>query len=364
MSAIADQAYGNGDTDEDNEKVRNSWPNNPNAPRPKSEYTDLNEDLKAIREYTGSAVIEKPLEEVSDEIASKIPDIRLMANKIRRTKGYQESKELVHNFKEKLADLDPADLPKPLPIVEHEKEGTGLEIATEKIFMVVRFMRMAGIPVPEPYIELLQKVCPKEYNEEIEIIKSKPSFKIVGADPVEGVQVDVNAPLEIKKGKTKIVLDGERLKRTLIESQKVNPKSVREMDSFIKKRMAEKNMTMQSDDMDAIDLNDLLDSLKDDDVNEGEIEEIISELEQELEQPVQISRKVEEKPMRELPPINIQSVNKNAYELRHLILENSINVVNEYKNDLTLQNRIDMIMSVAERFYSFVENKKHYGKSN
>jgi len=56
----------------------------------------------------------------------------------------------------------------------------------------------------------------------------------------------------------------------------------------------------------------------------------------------------------------IQSVNKNAYELRHMILENAIHVVSEnLKNkNVSLDQFVDSIMKVSDRFYSFVENRK------
>jgi hypothetical protein len=53
-----------------------------------------------------------------------------------------------------------------------------------------------------------------------------------------------------------------------------------------------------------------------------------------------------------------KSVNKNAYELRHLILENSIGVVNKYGTSKLLDDAVDDVIKVCKKFYSFVENKK------
>lgn len=57
-------------------------------------------------------------------------------------------------------------------------------------------------------------------------------------------------------------------------------------------------------------------------------------------------------------PETVRSVNKNAYELRHLILENSIGVVDTYGVKKSLDEITDDIIKVCKKFYSFVENKR------
>lgn len=56
------------------------------------------------------------------------------------------------------------------------------------------------------------------------------------------------------------------------------------------------------------------------------------------------------------PPIKM--VNSNAYELREMILKNSIDVVLKYSKSDNLDNIIDDIMKTSEKFYNFVENKR------
>lgn len=57
-------------------------------------------------------------------------------------------------------------------------------------------------------------------------------------------------------------------------------------------------------------------------------------------------------------PETIKTTNKNAYELRCLILEYSINVVNKYGNEKSLDETVAVIMDTCNKFYRFVENKK------
>lgn len=54
----------------------------------------------------------------------------------------------------------------------------------------------------------------------------------------------------------------------------------------------------------------------------------------------------------------VQSVNKNAYELRELILENAITVVNNHAKNISLDEFVDKVLDVSQKFYTFVENKR------
>ena len=57
------------------------------------------------------------------------------------------------------------------------------------------------------------------------------------------------------------------------------------------------------------------------------------------------------------PPVVEKTVNKNAYELRSDILKFSIETVDRTKTYKDLNEHIEDILTTANRFYDFVENK-------
>jgi len=60
----------------------------------------------------------------------------------------------------------------------------------------------------------------------------------------------------------------------------------------------------------------------------------------------------------------IQTVNKNAYEIRESILEKSIDVV-KLSNGIVLGDiklTTEKILEVASKFYEFVENKNRHNR--
>lgn len=61
-------------------------------------------------------------------------------------------------------------------------------------------------------------------------------------------------------------------------------------------------------------------------------------------------------------PQVVQSVNKNAYELRELILENAISVVNNHLKNVSLNEFVENVLDVSDKFYSFVENRRKFNK--
>lgn len=54
----------------------------------------------------------------------------------------------------------------------------------------------------------------------------------------------------------------------------------------------------------------------------------------------------------------IQSVNKNAYELRSELLNLSVNIVNQKSNSKDLNLFINEVLNTANKLYKFIENKK------
>lgn len=56
--------------------------------------------------------------------------------------------------------------------------------------------------------------------------------------------------------------------------------------------------------------------------------------------------------------VPIQSVNKNAYEIRSDILKEAVDIVKLLNIHLTTEQFADKVLEVARKLYSFVENKK------
>lgn len=178
--------------------------------------------------------------------------------------------------------------------------------------------------------------------EELTVEEPKPLYKITGLDENGYVKLETGNPIEIKKGKTKIVVDKEKLSKVLNESYSIDTKSVEMFKKWVKQNVYRVGSLKKVDD---VDWNNLIDKMSKN-LGKKNISYILNE-----------DRPTEEPNVTkiEMPP----SVNRNAYELRQIILQDAISVVMKKVADTeSLDEVVNKIMKVSATFYQFVENRK------
>lgn len=334
------------------------------------------------------------LDEISEKIKKMVPDMDAIraTGIIKQTDSFKESKHILDNFKETMKNSPGGTFDNyEEPPKEVEKDSRSpLEQATDTLHTVVEFMLRAGIKVPSIYKDFLYSVRPpKPQPREVDIEKSKPLFAIAGLDEDGNVRLETDTDIKIKRGKQSIKLKEEKLRKTLEDSKKVDTKNVQEMRDWIACKVKEAgSLDKVSDETWAElrkDMKDRLSKTEDEEnddntcvVSSDDIDEIIDELENE-ERP---NPKVKAPPFQKLTEGTdpdsivkeaeaaakisyfekeknvIQTVNRNAYELRQLILQDAIKVVRNNYEVGNLNGFVDKVMEVADKFYSFVENRK------
>jgi len=148
---------------------------------------------------------------------------------------------------------------------------------------------------------------PTPTTEKVSIETTQPLFKITGLDECGNVQLKTGTEVKLRKGDKSISLQKEHLQNVLEKSQQIS---------------------------------ETLSSLTDDEM-ENRVKKILD---------MYASAEKNEN--------NILVKNKNAYEIRELILENTIKVVSNYSKNISLEQIVEQIMKTAAQFYSFVENRR------
>lgn len=345
--------------------------------RPNNTYTDMNKDKlrssirgaskgegisSEILNYSSSVVDPKETpEEISDKISKLVPDMKsiLGTGLIKNTESFKESKNILVNFKEGLANS--SSKPTQYDYTWQEPDGRpALEQTIDSLQKVVENMLRAGLEVPPIYRDFLHTVRPpKPEPIDVQILEKPPLFKITGLDENGEVKVETDTPLVLKKGKSEIALTHEKLINTLFNSQKVDCKIVKEMQSWIKNNLHRVDSLEKIDDNEwnklRTTINDYFNkqnSIKKntENITSDDVDDIIEELENELlEEP---TKKVEETKVKiEVP----KSINLNAYEIRLQILKEALEWVKHNKNT----NKTDDVLDVANKFYKFVEQRKN-----
>lgn len=292
------------------------------------------------------------LDEVSEKIAAMMPKMGVIkaTGIIKQTKSFEESKQILDNFKAAMENSpDGAFEEREEPPKEEEKDDrSALEQATDRLFNVVDLMLKAGIKVPSIYKDFLYSVRPPQIpKREVDIEKSKPLFAITGLDENGNVRLETDTDITIKRGKLAINLKEEKLRKTLEDSQKVDTKNVREMKEWIACKVKEAGS---------------FEAISDNTWNQlrKNMKEKWTVQEEEKPNPDIQAPEYEvltEGGSVEKPKEVIQSVNKNAYEIRLEILKKAIDLARLQKGPTAVPTE-EEIVGVASKLYKFVENKR------
>jgi hypothetical protein len=196
---------------------------------------------------------------------------------------------------------------------------------------VVSNMVKSGQKVPQIYKDFINVIDPEAPTDKEIIIENKPPlYKLTGLDEFGNVKVKTETPLEIKRGDIVLKLDSDRLKNTVENSKNITPLHI-------------------GSDPAPLMFSAINGEVKFPSLKNGKEEEMKNYLGLDENG---VLKKIE------IP----QSVNKNAYELREMILKSAIEIVNKYSTQSSLPNTVDQILKTANQFYSFVENKQNYRK--
>ncbi len=193
-----------------------------------------------ILNYTSSVIDPETSEALSEKISSMLPNIGTIraTGIIKNTDSFQESKDLLTNFKTSLHKLNKDVMKEPDYSYEKSDGRSALEHATDAIERVVVFMTRANIEVPSIYHEFLSQVRPKKIESpDVCIEKKEPLYKITGLNENGEVKIETDTPLILKKGKTEIALTNEKLKETLFNSQKVDSKMIQDLHTWVKNNL-------------------------------------------------------------------------------------------------------------------------------
>lgn len=282
--------------------------------------------------------------EISDKISKMMPDMGVIraTRIIKNTESFKESKQILGTFRKALQESPTGTFDNNSRdySIEESDGRPALERAIDSLQTVVQNMLRAGIKVDSIYKDFLHATRPPEPPSELQILNQPPLFKITGVDENGEVIVKTDTPIVLKKGKTEIALTHEKLTDTVVNSQKVDCKSFRELHDWVKQNVHRAGSLEKLSDEEWINLREIL----------IKSHEKTDELGQEVtEEPIN-----ETKVKIEVPP----SVNMNAYEIRNDILKSSINSVNQVKGFKNLDEYVKDVLFTANKFYEFVENKR------
>lgn len=367
-----------------------------------------------ILNYSSSVIT--PTNDVSDKISKMMPDFGVIKNTgiIKNTESFAESKKILGNFKNALHNLssDAFTSNTPPTVVNNtdiENGKGGLDAVVDQLDTVVSFMRKAGIEVPQAYIDFLYLVRPKTVGSpDVQIETSTPLYKIVGLDENGNVKVEVDEKLQLKRGKTSLTLPNT-LKQTVDNSSTINTEFVSGMKEWLQNKVHVAGSLEKVSPGEWLDfqknlwnrLNKQKNQESDDDVTANDTENIINEVENGFTYAT-ASNFIQNDPITKKPfTFNVdssapsfhvkggdvkiegmssvkeediknylgiddkgilrrieipQSVNKNAYEIRLKILEDSIEFL-KYQGD-GKRATTDTVLDVANKFYKFVENRR------
>ncbi len=324
-------------------------------------------------EYSSSiTATTENLEEISEKIAKMVPDMTAIKSSgiIKQTESFKQSKQILNNFKTTMNHLpDGLFTPnKELSKVEEKDNRSPLEQATDNLNTVVTLMIKAGIKVPQIYKDFLYSVRPPIVSNDINIEKSSPLFSITGLDENGNVKIETDTNIEIRKGNKKIKLKEEKLIKTLKDGELVDTKNVKKMRDWISHKIKEAGSLEKIKDEDWNKLRDYIKEKCNDkmfcndnsDTNldtDNNIEKLFS-LEKEAHEKVERENKLKERVYQESENKEIlQTVNKNAYEIRLEVLREAIQLV-KLKKGPTIAPTEEEILTIASKLYKFVENKR------
>lgn len=312
-----------------------------------------NESSKALKKesrlpeaftYSGSVIDPKESpSEISDKISKMMPDMGVIraTGIIKNTNSFKESKQILGSFRTALQNSSPGTFDEHKPDYSYEEpdDRSALERSVDSLQKVVQNMLKAGIEVPPIYKDFLHATRPYEPPQELEVVNQPPLFKITGLDENGEVIVKTDTPIVLKKGKTEIALTQEKLTDTVVNSQKVDCKSFRELHDWVKQNVHRAGSMEKISDNEWNKLRESIVEIYNKHVDLGN-NELNGEVKLKEESTVKI----------EVP----KSINLNAYEIRLQVLKESLEWVKNKQN----LNRTEDVLDVANKFYKFVENRK------
>ncbi len=351
---------------------------------------DSNKTFQWGTNSTGSLTPKQDLtpDEISEKISKILPDIGIIGstNLLKNTKSIEESKKITNNFRKGLQD-NFKDKPLKPPTYDYKKSDgrAALDRATDDLSRVASWMIRAGIDVPEVYTNFLEVVRPKEVTSPEVIIETKPPlFTISGLDESGNVKIDTKTEIQLKRGDNAIKLKEEKLIGVLEKSKEVGvTESTEIMKDWISVKVKQFGSIRQIPDSEWNILNkkigDSFDKFRNGCLTEKELQDIVKEIkEEDSDVGVHVKDgdiKVDNMKSVEMNDVNNfvgiddrgvlrkieipSSVNKNAYELRQMILENALKFVQFQYDSKTINNAsTDDVIDTANNFYKFVENKR------
>lgn len=304
-------------------------------------------DLLEYLNYTSSAIEPKESPtEISDKISKMMPDMGIIraTGIIKKTDSFKESKQILTTFKESLSKSPEGSFESNKPNYFHEEPDnrSALERSIDSLQTIVQNMLKAGIEIPSIYKDFLHAIRPVESPQELEVVNQPPLFKITGIDENGEVIVKTDTPIVLKKGKTEIALTHEKLTDIVVNSQKVDCRSFRELHNWVKQNVHRAGS---------------LEKISDDEWNKLR-QSIIENYNKHINLGSNEFVEEEDKPkVKEEQTVKIEvpsSVNMNAYEIRLKVLQETLDWIKHNKNT----NKTDDVLDVANKFYKFVENRK------
>jgi hypothetical protein len=298
--------------------------------------------------YSGSVIDPKESpSEISDKISKMMPDMGVIRDTgiIRNTDSFKESKQILDNFRSALQNSQTGTFNerKPNNSCEELDDRPALEKAIDRLQMVVQNMIKAGIEVPPIYKDFLHATRPYEPPPELEVVSQPPLFKITGLDEKGEVIVKTDTPIVLKKGKTEIALTHEKLTDTVVNSQKIDCNSFRELHDWVKQNVHRAGS---------------MEKISDDEWSKLR-QTIVETYKKYIDSDVGDVINKEVKPKEE-PTVKIEvpkSINLNAYEIRLQVLKESLDWV-KYRTPVTQTGNTEEVLEIANKFYKFVENRK------